>query len=200
MISIGLTGNAASGKTVVADRWRESGVHVIDADRLGHRVLESDADARRALVTEFGPEVARSDGSIDRGRLGDAAFASRERLDRLNAIVHPPLIEKLRGEIETARMEGEAMVVVDAALVFEFGLDRDLDRIVLVTAPRELREQRLRERVGLNEERVSRLLAAQMPDVEKADRCDYVIVNDGSLELLYQKADIVLADLRRTVA
>lgn len=197
MIAVGLTGNAASGKTVVADRWRDAGVHVVDADRLGHAVLESDDEAKRALVAAFGDAIVRADGTIDRGRLGDAAFASREALDRLNAIVHPPLIERLRVAIESARHESEPLVVIDAALVFEFGLDCELDLIVLVTAPRELRERRLRERVGLADERIRQLLAAQMPDVEKVDRCDYVIVNDGSIELLHRKADFVLADLRR---
>ena len=135
MMTVGLTGNVASGKTTVADRWRESGVTVIDADRLGHAVLEEDAEAREALVREFGGGILGPDGRIDRSALGEAAFSAPGRIASLNAIVHPPLLERLDRELEQARESGAELAVVDAALVFEFGLGEVLDAIVLVTAP-----------------------------------------------------------------
>ena len=196
MIAIGLTGNVASGKTTIADRWREAGVRVIDADRLGHAVLQEDETARWTLVEAFGEEVLTADGSIDRNALAEQAFADEDGVRRLNAIVHPPLLERLRSELEKAARAGERLAVVDAALVFEFGMDDDLDAVVLVTAPPELRADRLRQSRGLDNQRIARIMAAQMPDAEKEERSDYVVVNDGSLEDLEAAADRTLARIR----
>jgi dephospho-CoA kinase len=196
MITIGLTGNVASGKTTVADRWRAAGVRVIDADRLGHAVLQEDETARRALIETFGEAILAADGSIDRAALGERAFAADDGVRRLNEIVHPPLLERLRGELERAGRGGEPLAVVDAALVFEFGLEEDLEAVVLVTAPREVRAERLRRTRGLDDERIARVMAAQIPDAEKEDRSDYVVVNDGSLEELEAAADRTLVRIR----
>ncbi len=200
MITVGLTGNVAGGKTVVADRWRDAGVAVIDADRLGHAVLTDDREVQQTLIEAFGTEIVDADGSIDRVALGGRAFRSLEATARLNAIVHPPLLERLDREIDANRREGHRVVVVDAALIFEFGIPEDLDRIVLVTAPREVRATRLAQQRGLSSERIEELMAAQMPDEEKVDRSDYVIVNDGPIELLLEKADAVLADIQGEVS
>ena len=196
MLTVGLTGNVASGKTSVADRWRESGVTVIDADRVGHAVLEEDAEAREALVREFGDGILTADGRIERAALGEAAFSAPGRIARLNAIVHPPLLERLDQELERAREAGSELAVVDAALVFEFGLGEVLDGIVLVTAPARIREDRLREARGMDAERFARIMETQMPDEEKVEASDYVIVNDGSIERLRAEADAVLAAIR----
>ena len=199
MRTVGLTGNVGSGKTTVADRWRESGVAVVDADRLGHEVLAEDAEARRALVAEFGPEILADGDAIDRAALARAAFGSRERVARLNAIVHPPLLERLDREIERVRVSGADIVVVDAALVFEFGLGEVLDVLVLVLAPAALREERLRQSRGMDAERFRRIAETQIPDEEKSAVCDYVIVNDGSTERLRDEADAVLAAIRESM-
>lgn len=196
---MGLTGNVASGKTTVADRWRELGVTVVDADRLGHEVLEEDAEAREALVAEFGSGILGPGGGIDRGALGDAAFASPARVARLNAIVHPPLLERLDQELERARGEGVELTVIDAALVFEFGLGEVLDVLVLVAAPASAREERLRRSRGMDAERFRRVMETQIPDDEKVEACDYVIVNDGSIDQLRERADAVLAAIRESM-
>jgi dephospho-CoA kinase len=196
MIAIGLTGNVASGKSTVADRWRESSVRVIDADRLGHAVLGEDEAAKEALIDAFGGDILAADGSIDRALLGERAFAAADGVGRLNAIVHPPLLERLRGQLERAGSEGEPLVVVDAALVFEFGFDQELDAVVLVTAPPEVRAERLRRTRGLDDERIARIMEAQRPDAEKEAMSDYVVVNDGSLDELEAAADRTLAKIR----
>ncbi|HUP01189.1 MAG TPA: dephospho-CoA kinase [Gemmatimonadota bacterium] len=196
MITVGLTGNVASGKTAVADRWRAAGALVIDADRLGHAVLAGERDVRSALVEAFGPGILAADGAIDRTALGEAAFATPEGTVRLNAIVHPPLVDRLRRALEQAEAEGAPLAVVDAALVFELGFQEELDRIVLVTAPREVRAERLRRERGMEPARIERIMAAQQPDIEKARASDYVIVNDGPIEHLWAKADAVIAAIR----
>lgn len=196
MIAVGLTGNVAGGKTTVADWWREEGVRVIDADRLGHEVLAGDAAVQEELVKEFGGGILGYDGRIDRELLGRKAFADPENTRRLNAIVHPPLLRRLDAALEAAEAAGEELVVVDAALVFEFHLDEVLDRIVLVTAPPEIRARRLRETRRLDPGTIERIMDAQMADDEKLEDCDYVIENDGSLEELRARADAVLRAIR----
>lgn len=196
MLTVGLTGNVASGKTTVADRWRQAGVTVVDADQLGHAVLAEDAEAREALVAEFGRLILGPDQKIDRAALGEAAFAEPGRVAKLNAIVHPPLLERLDRALEEAREAGADLAVVDAALVFEFGLGAVLDLLVLVTAPAGIREERLRQGRGMDAEHFRRIMETQMPDEEKAAACDYVIVNDGSIERLGAQADAVLAAIR----
>lgn len=196
MITIGLTGNVASGKTTVAERWNDAGVHVIDADGLGHRVLEEDLDVRGELVDAFGREILAPDGSIDRAALGERAFDSPEDIRALNAIVHPPLVERLDTELAEARDRGVEVVAIDAALLLEFGVEDALDVLVVVSAPRDVRADRLIRERGLGRERIARIMAAQMPDAEKAAAGDYVIVNDGSIEELGQKADETLERIR----
>lgn len=193
MTSVGLTGNVASGKTTVAERWRKAGIPVIDADAIGHAVLAEDAGVREALVKEFGGGILDYDERIDRTLLGERAFTTESGIDRLNAIVHPPLLERLDDELAAAAAREEPLVVVDAALVFEFHLDEALDQVVLVTAPREVRADRLRLERGLSDERIEAIMAAQLSDTDKIDQSDYVIVNDGTPEALYASADTVLA-------
>jgi dephospho-CoA kinase len=171
-------------------------VTVVDADRLGHAVLEEDEQARDALISEFGAGILDPAGAIDRVALGEAAFSDPARVARLNAIVHPPLLERLDLALSRAHEAGADLVVVDAALVFEFGLGEVLDTLVLVTAPAAMREERLRQSRGMDAERFGRIMETQIPDAEKASACDYVIVNDGSLERLRAEADAVLAAIR----
>jgi dephospho-CoA kinase len=196
MLTIGLTGNVASGKTTVADRWREQGVPVVDADRLGHDVLRGDRAARTALVEAFGPEIVATDGAIDRAALGRRAFTSPQATEQLNDIVHPSLLARLERRLKELEQEGHEIVVVDAALIFEFGLDRDLDVLVLVTAPGEVRAERLRRKRGIDDERIEQLMASQQPDADKAANCDFVIDNEGSLDELRTRADAVLTEIR----
>lgn len=199
MQRVALTGNVASGKTAVADRWRKAGVRVIDADAIGHAVLAEDGGVQEALVKEFGGGILDYDERIDRARLGEKAFASPEKTKRLNDIVHPPLLERLDEELAAAESDGEPLVVVDAALVFEFHLDEVLDEVVLVAAPRRIRAERLRRERGLSDEMIEAIMSSQLSDTDKMDESDYVIVNDGSLEELYARSDAVLAAIRRQV-
>jgi dephospho-CoA kinase len=198
VLTVGLTGNVAGGKTTVADRWRAAGIVVIDADAIGHELLRDDLETREALVGEFGPGVLDGDGSIDRSALGTAAFASPRGVDHLNAIVHPPLLERLDDRLEAVREAGEEVVVVDAALILEFNLNEAMDRIVLVTAPRSIRKKRL-QAMGIEDERIEQVMAAQLPDAEKRSACDFIIENVGSLKELERLADRVLSAIRREI-
>lgn len=204
MLTVGLTGNAGSGKTTVADAWREQGVDVIDADRIGHEVLEDDRDVRRALAIEFGEHVlepsANADaGPVRRGELARRAFASPEATAALNRIVHPPLRRRVQRRLHDARVRGTRLVVVDAALIFELRMEDEFDRIVLVTAPADLRRRRLRDR-GVDEALLDGLFASQIPDAGKTSRSHFVLRNDDTPDALRSAARVVLDRLRAEVA
>ena len=204
MRTIGLTGGAAAGKSTVAAVWREAGVEVVDADAMARDLLEEDRDLRRALAIEFGEEVLEGSASADTGRLRRAelarrAFASPERTRALNRLVHPPLLSRLDERLAQARASGVPLVAVDAALIFELGLESRFDTVVLVTAPEPVRLARLLER-GVDEATARGLLASQLPDAVKAERAGCVIANEGTLEDLRNAAAAALEAVRGPAA
>ncbi|HEY7461928.1 MAG TPA: dephospho-CoA kinase [Gemmatimonadota bacterium] len=200
--TVGLTGAAASGKSTVAGIWAEHGVEVVDADELAREVVDADPDLRRRLAAEFGedvlePAAAGKTGALRRQELARRAFASPERTAALNRLIHPPLVALFRSRLEAARARAAerasaGLVAVDAALIFEVGMEDLFDVIVLVTAPLESRIARLRAR-GLEDATIQGLVERQIPDAEKIARADHVLVNDASLDDLRRGALALLA-------
>jgi dephospho-CoA kinase len=137
-------------------------------------------------------------GALDRRELARRAFADPERTRALNAIIHPPLIELLRRRLRDARRRaargGVGLVAVDAALIFELGVEDLFDVVVLVTAPLETRHARLRAR-GLDEATIRGLVESQVPDADKIGRAHHVLVNDAALDALRTEASDLLARL-----
>lgn len=195
---VGLVGPAGSGKSTVARALAEAGARILDADRLGHEVTDHDPDVRAALTTEYGPGVYRADGSLDRAQVAAKVFADPEALHRLNQLVHPRILARLRDGIAEARREGFAgAVVVDAALMLDWGFERECDGVLAVIAPRELQEQRLVEGRGWSLAEARRRLDRARPNSEFAALADEVIVNDGSEQ---QAAEAARAALARIAA
>lgn len=190
MLKVGLTGNIASGKSLAARRFAELGAAVIDADTIGHRLIGAGGAAVRAVLEAFGPDFQASDGGVDRTRLGPVVFADPAALARLNALVHPRLVAEVRDEFtRLATLPGPPDVaVLDAALLFELGVDADMDRIVVVTAPAALREARLVAK-GLTAEEARRRIGAQRPEAEKVRRADFVIANDDTREAFLARVE-----------
>jgi dephospho-CoA kinase len=170
---VGLTGGIGSGKSTVAGILRKSGAVVIDADALGHRVLEIPR-IRAALVRDFGAAILGEDGRIDRRALGRKAFRNKAATARLNRRVHPEILNRIRRGIRRAR----GCVVLDAALLYETGAEALCDRVWFVDAPRRRRLERIRAR-GWSAREVSRRERTQMPLREKKRRADVVIDNGG---------------------
>ena len=213
MLRVGLTGGLGSGKSTVAALLRERGFLVLEADAIARELMEPGQPVFRAIVEHFGPEVMRADGTLDRQRLAGLVF-HEGRLPELNRIVHPPTIaEQERRIAELFARDPGAIVFVESALVFEAdawgtvpGWHQRFDRIVLVTAPDELKIQRFLARIlpadasPEHRERVERdaraRLAAQLPDSAKIPFCDAVIDNSGSLDATRAKVDGLAGRLR----
>jgi dephospho-CoA kinase len=216
MLRVGLTGGLGSGKSTVAARLRELGAQVIEADDLGRALMEPGQPVFSQIVHLFGPEVVSADGRLNRARLAELAFKGG-RLDELNAIVHPAVIAAQRVWMEQVfKREPAAVAVVESALVFEVERDarargedegvladwrRRFDRVVVVTAPDDVKVARYAARVSSGlaspkgdareaaaaDARVR--LAHQIPDAEKAARADYVLENTADLQLLYPQVN-----------
>ena len=199
-LRVGLTGGLGSGKSTVAAMLKELGAYVLSADDMGRKLMEPGQACYDAIVEQFGAGVVRVDGTLDRPALAKLAFVDG-RIEELNAIVHPATIalqEKIIGEI--FRRDSDAVVVVESALIFETkhlaGWRERFDTLILVTAPEATKIARFVARsqaqsgggdVPALEAEARRRLGLMVSDEVKAPQCEYVIVNDGSVEELRQK-------------
>lgn len=180
-LQVGLTGNIGSGKSSVARLFAERGAVVIDADALAREATEDPA-VLRELVTAFGEGILR-DGKLARARLAAVVFDDLEARARLNAIIHPWVARErvARAAVLAARTPPPAVVIHDVPLLFEVGLDAEMDKTVVVDAPLELRVARASTRSGLTADAVRARDAAQLPLAEKVRRADFVIDNSRGL-------------------
>ncbi|MFO7676439.1 MAG: dephospho-CoA kinase [bacterium] len=181
---VGIGGQSGAGKTTIVSELRRFGSKVIDADTIGQSLLKKDAPEYRKLVKAFGAGIVSRGGQIDRRLLAEKAFASQTALRKLNAITHPAIMARICAELARTR---KGLVIVDAALLFTVGLDKDMDVAILVTAPERLKVKRLVS-AGLSREEAARRLKMQEPDAKVWRRADFVLENKGSLAELKRKA------------
>jgi dephospho-CoA kinase len=200
MLHVGLTGNIASGKSTVATVWSRRGGWIVAADELARRAVEPGTPGLAQVVEAFGAGVLGADGQLDRAALRRVVFADPAARRRLEAIVHPEVARLRAGEVARAAAAGAPIVVHDIPLLFEAGLERTVEVIVLVDAPEPVRRARLVRERGLGEEEAERMIAAQSPSSGKRARADYVIENDASLEALEARAGAVWLELERRAA
>lgn len=197
---MGLTGGTGSGKSEAAKRFRERGIPVIDADRIGHAVLRRGGTARDSVIAAFGPAIVTG-GEIDREKLGALVFADGAARVQLNAIVHPAIRAEIQAYANAFQDAGFPVVLVDAALLGESGkLDAYLDGLILVSSPVHMRRARLEQHRGMAPEAVARRMAAQRDPELKRPLANWIIENDGALSALHRQVDAVAEDLCAHVA
>jgi dephospho-CoA kinase len=194
---VGLTGGIASGKSTFADALRARGVPVIDADALARAAVAPGTTALAEIAREFGGGVLARDGTLDRKKLGAVVFADASARRRLEAITHPAVREAVAEETARLAAAGHSLAFYDVPLLYEVGLERLLDSVVVVWVPRDVQRARLQARDGIAPAAADARLAAQLPIDEKAARADFVVENTGAPGELGAKADRLLADLRR---
>ncbi|HUI09774.1 MAG TPA: dephospho-CoA kinase [Bacteroidota bacterium] len=178
---VGVTGGIGSGKSEVCRILSRLGRTVIAADELARGLTERDASVREEIAREFGAEIFGPSGELRRGELARVVFASPPRLRALNAIVHPGVFRAI--ETALARLPAASRspyAVVEAALVFESGMDERLDATILVRAPEELRMERVMSRSALSRDEVNARMRAQISPQAAARRADFVIDNAGT--------------------
>ncbi len=214
MLKVGLTGGVACGKSTIGQMLVARGAHLVRADDIAHQLMYPGQPVYEEVVRHFGRSILRPDGTIDRPKLAQAAFGvpspesgSRKpeagsRIEELNRIVHPAVIEyQDRWMEETGRQHPEAVVIVEAALILEAGVKERFDRLIVVTCRGEQKAQRFAVRHLLPlpeaEAEVARRSAAQIGDEQKARVADFIIDNSGDLWAAEQQVDALWPELQR---
>ena len=178
---IGLTGGIASGKSTAARYLASLGAHVIDADALGHRAYEPDTDAYQAVLGAFGNDVRGADGQLDRRALGSKVFGDPAAMKRLTDIVWPEIRRLAEVEIGAAQeTDASAVVVLEAAVLFEAGWQDAVDETWVVTVEPDIAVQRAMARDGLDHSAVQARMDAQLSNAERTALADVVVDNSGS--------------------
>lgn len=196
-IRIGLTGGLACGKSFVGRELESLGAHLIHADDLGHRTLAPDGEAYAPVIREFGRDILDPDGRIDRQRLASLVFGNPQRLEKLNAIVHPAVYRlQRRMESEILAADPHAIIVVEAAILIELGTYKNYDRIILVTCDRQQQIERALER-GITAEDVEARLSRQLPLDTKRKFADYIIDTSGDKQDTLRQTRAVYQSLRQ---
>lgn len=196
-LTIGLTGPTGAGKSTVAGMLREHGLTVIDADRIAREITRPGSPVLAELAAAFGDDILNGN-ILDRAKLAERAFSAPEQTQKLNAVTHPHIIRRMEEERERAFRAGQRIAVMDGAQLFEAGADRICDWIVVVTAPDELRLERLLRRDAISAEKIRERMSAQFPCAYYESRADMIIRNyppfrlDEELEQLYLKIEEAL--------
>ncbi len=196
MITVGVTGGIGSGKSTVCRIWSELGAYVLNADELAKQVMVTDPEVKQSLVNTFGEVSFNGDGSLNTEHLAKEAF-EKERVKELNAIVHPKIPAAASQKIKEASEQGYDIFVYEAALLLENLEPGSLDYIVLVLADEDKRVNRVQQRDNSSYEEIKQRINKQR-DFEKAiEKVDYVIRNNGTLEELKKKAEIIYQNFKR---
>ncbi len=198
MIRIGLTGGIACGKSTVARMLVSRGAHLLDADQIARKIVEPGEPAWAEIVSWLGGNFLKEDRTLDRALIASLVFSDSEALLRLNGITHPHIKEhfSLRSK-EIFQSFPQSIQVWDVPLLFEIGMERDVDVVLVVVADEEVQIVRLRERDGLSREEARLRIASQMDLREKAEAADYVITNNGPVVALQEQVDRLWGDLTK---
>jgi dephospho-CoA kinase len=198
VFQIGLTGGIGAGKSTVADLFQQHGAIVLDADVAARQVVEPGTDGYAAVVAEFGPEVLRADGALDRAALAAVVFGADDRRAALNAIVHPRVRSWMAWR--TAAAAAGSVVVQDIPLLVETGLAAGFDLCVVVDAPDEVRIARLVADRGMSEQEASARIAAQASRRDRLAVADVVLDNSGAPQDLVRQVDALWPRIRKAAA
>lgn len=189
MIVVGLTGGIASGKSTVAKMLLEKGAAVIDADQLAREVVMPGKPAWREIKEWLGGDILLEDGNINRKKVAQIVFKDDRARRKLNSIIHPRIAAEFSRKMEELKEKSTDVLIYDIPLLIEGGMQRKVDVVLLVSVPRQVQEQRLRERDRLTNEEVLARLSSQMPLRDKEKYADFIIDNSGTLEETARQAD-----------
>ncbi|MEL7608972.1 MAG: dephospho-CoA kinase [Bacillota bacterium] len=187
---VGLTGSIGSGKSTVSHRLAALGAHIVDADGISRELLAPNSPALDRVRAEFGPAVFDPQGNLDRKKLAGLVFEDDGARERLEGIIHPLVFKRMDERIAALRQDfPDGMIVLDIPLLFEAGLERSVDEILVVHAPEQARLERVMERDHCTREQALARMRTQVSDEEKCARADTVFYNDGDCDRLYAQVD-----------
>lgn len=196
MIVLGLTGSIGMGKSTAASALRHLGIPILEADRVVHLLTAPHGRALPAIGEAFPGTVAN--GRLDRGKLATIVFADDAALTRLEAILHPLFLSEQRRFIARARRNRAALVAIDIPLLYEIGADRQMDAVIVVSAPPMIQRTRVLRRRGMTAARFAAIAARQMPDREKRKRADFIVRTGGARRDALRTLKVIVDSLTRS--
>ena len=188
ILKIGVTGGIGSGKTAVCDIFARLGVPVLHSDEMAKELSHSNQVIRKKLMSLLGTEAYLSDGTLNRQFVASKIFSNKELQRKVEAVIHPQVEKERERRIKELIQQGHRFLIIEAALMYEAGLDKKLDVVVVVHAEEATRVARVRKRDAVPEENVYARINAQDDVKKKLEKADYVIYNNGTLEELESKA------------
>lgn len=189
MLVIGLTGGIGTGKSEVTRMLEALGAVVINADQVGHEAYRPDSESWKEVVNNFGEQILRPNGEIDRQKLGAIVFADTDQLSKLNQIMHPRMARIVSDQLESLRGQGIRVVVVEAALLFEAGWDSLVDEVWATDSPVGTVIERLQARNGMSAEEALKRIDSQMDRAERLKRAQVIVDNGGDVADLESKVE-----------
>ena len=190
---IGLTGGIASGKSTVSKIFRELGAEIIDADIKAKEISERE-DVIKEIGNIFGKEVINIEGKIDRLKIKEIVFNNKEKLKKLNDLIHPKVMEEFKKIKENIGKND--IIIFDVPLLFESGMDKMCDKIILVFTDKKIQIKRMLERDGITEELAEKIINSQMSLEEKLNKSQIHLENNGTLEDLREKSETIYRELK----
>lgn len=188
MLVLGLTGNIGTGKSFVSHIFASLGAKVLDADSIAKEISNTDPIVIQQIKAYFGEHIYTSEGTLRRKKLGQIVFSEPEKLKILNQIVHPATIQKIRSEIQYyKKLKNHSLLIVESAIIFETGLEKEFDLVAVVSASPERIVERLRKRDHLSQQEIENRMKSQLDPAKKEELADIVIDNNTDIEDLSQK-------------
>lgn len=198
MLRLGLTGNVGAGKSTVVSLFERWGATIIDTDILAREVVQPGSPALERIRQTWGDSVIGDDGGLDRGAMRRIVFADPQARHELERILHPAILERYRELLVEAEARRDRIVVGVVPLLYETGMEKEFDLVLLVDAPLEKRVDRLVKTRGLSREEARSIAEAQIPAHEKRERADLVLDNDSDIPTLERRAWEMWKELERT--
>ena len=182
---IGLTGGIASGKSTVSKYLAEKGFKVYDADKIAKNISE-EKYVQEEIITTFGDKILDRNGNVDRKKLKEIVFENKDKLEKLNGIIHPKVIDFYK---KLKEKNTDEVIIFDVPLLFESGVDKFCDKILVVISDYEIQLNRIVERDKIDRELASKIVKAQLSNEERIKKADVVIENNSNLEDLFEKVE-----------
>lgn len=190
---LGLTGGIGTGKSTVAKMLREKNIPVVDTDSISKEIIEY-PEIIEKIKAEISSKIFNNENKLDRKKLSEIVFENKDKLKKLNEIMHPVILKKMWEEVEKLKKDYK-VIVVDIPLLFEINMENEVDKVLLIYSSKEIQIERIMNRDGRSREEAIKIINSQMPLYKKREKSDYIIQNNDSLEKLKKNLDKVVQKL-----
>ena len=197
IFKIGVTGGIGSGKSAACTVFAHLGVPVLYADDIAKEISSTDTTVRKKIITLVGESAFQPDGSLNRTFIASKMFADKSIQRQVESFIHPRVEKEIERRTQEFKHRGERMVIVEAALIFEAGLNKNFDAVIVLDADESERINRVRKRDAVSEETVRSRMTAQWDVKKKLEKADYVIYNNGTVEELESKVRFLYSVFNR---